>query len=50
MVDMRIILSALWVAVEFLYQHGDTLRLYSGDFKPGDEEDITGGIMSQGMM
>ena len=50
MVDVRIILSGLWIAVEFLYQHGDTLRLYSGDFKPGGEEDVTGGIMSQGMM
>ena len=50
MVDVRIILSGLWIAVEFLYQHGDTLRLYSGDFKPGDEEDITGGIMSERMM
>ncbi len=48
--DVRIILSGLWIAVEFLYQHGDTLRLYSGDFRPGDEGDITGGIMSQGMM
>ena len=50
MVHVRIILSGLWIAVEFLYQHGDTLRLYSGDFKPGGEEDITGGIMSQGAM
>jgi hypothetical protein len=50
MVDVRIILSGLWIAVEFLYQHGDTLRLYSGDFIPGGERDITGGIMSQGMM
>lgn len=50
MVDVRIILSGLWIAVELLYQHGDTLRLYSGDFKPGDEEDPTGGIMSQGTM
>ena len=36
MVDVRIILSALWVAVEFLYQQGDVQRLYSGDFKPGE--------------
>jgi len=48
MVDVRIILSALWVAVEFLYQQGDTLRLYSGDFKPGELE--LGGVMSPGMM
>jgi hypothetical protein len=38
MVDVRIILSALWVALEFLYQQGDSLRLYSGDFKPGEVE------------
>ena len=48
MLDVRIILSALWVAVEFLYQQGDTLRLYSGDFKPGELE--LGGVMSPGMM
>ena len=48
MLDVRIILSALWVAVEFLYQQGDTLRLYSGDFKPGELE--LGGVMSPEMM
>ena len=48
MVDVRIILSALWVAVEFLYQHGDTLRIYSGDFKP--EKLDLGDMMSPGMM
>ena len=35
-VDTRIILSALWVALEFLYQQGDMQRIYSGDFKPGE--------------
>jgi hypothetical protein len=44
MVDVRIILSALWVAVEFLYQQGDVQRLYSGDFKPGQLE--LGDVMS----
>jgi len=48
MLDVRIILSALWVAVEFLFQQGDTLRLYSGDFKPGELD--LGGVMSPGMM
>ena len=48
MVDVRIILSALWVAVEFLFQQGDTLRLYSGDFKPGELK--LGGVMSPEMM
>jgi hypothetical protein len=44
MVDVRIILSALWVALMFLYQQGDVQRLYSGDFIPGETE--LGEIMS----
>jgi hypothetical protein len=48
MIDVRIILSAFWVAVEFLYQQGDALRLYSGDFKPGELD--LGGMMSPAMM
>ena len=44
MADTRIILSALWVALEFLYQQGDVQRLYSGDFKPGETD--LGGMMS----
>jgi hypothetical protein len=48
MVDVRIILSALWAAVMFLYQQGDVQRLYSGDFKPGEE--ITGKVMSPEML
>ena len=48
MIDVRIILSALWVAVEFLYQQGDMQRIYSGDFKPG-ELDLRG-MMSPGML
>jgi hypothetical protein len=48
MVDVRIILSALWVAVEFLYQQGDTQRIYSGDFKPGELD--LGGMMSPGTL
>jgi len=48
MVDVRIILSALWVAVEFLYQQGDTQRIYSGDFKP--EELDLGKMISPGML
>ncbi len=34
--DVRIILSALWVALEFIFQQGDMLRIYSGDYKAGD--------------
>jgi len=44
MVDVRIILAALWVAAEFLYQQGDMQRIYSGDFKPGEVD--LGGMMS----
>jgi len=44
MVDVRIILAALWVAVEFLYQQGDVQRLYSGDYKPGQHD--LGDVMS----
>jgi hypothetical protein len=36
MVDVKIILSALWVALMFVFQQGDMLRIYSGDFKVGD--------------
>lgn len=38
MVDVRIILSALWIALMFLYQQGDVQRLYSGDFIPGETD------------
>ena len=38
MVDTRIILAALWVALMFLYQQGDVQRLYSGDFVPGETD------------
>ena len=48
MVDVRIILSALWAAVEFLYQQGDVQRLYSGDFIPGETD--LGGVMSAGTL
>jgi hypothetical protein len=36
MVDVRIILSALWVALMLTYLLGDVLRIYSGDFKAGE--------------
>jgi hypothetical protein len=44
MVNVKIILSALWAAAMFVWQQGDVQRLYSGDFKPGD--DVTGKVMS----
>ena len=48
MVDVRIILSALWVALMFIFQQGDMLRIYSGDFTPGDV--LWGKVMSSQMM
>ena len=36
MVDVKIILSALWVAAMFVWQQGDVQRLYSSDFIPGE--------------
>jgi hypothetical protein len=48
MVDVRIVLSALWVALMFLYQQGDVQRLYSGDFVPGETE--LGEIVSPGVL
>lgn len=35
MENVRIILSASWVALMFAYLLGDVLRIYSGDFVPG---------------
>lgn len=36
MVDVRIILSGLWVALMLTYLLGDVLRIFAGDFKPGE--------------
>ena len=33
MVDLRIILSALWVALMLTYLLGDVMRIFAGDFK-----------------
>ena len=32
MLDTRIILSGVWVALVLVYLYGDVLRIYSGDF------------------
>ena len=47
-VDVKIILSVLWVAAMFVWQQGDVQRLYSGDYKAGDA--ITGTVMSPEML
>lgn len=36
MEDTRIILSGLWVALMLSYLLGDVLRIFSGDFTPGE--------------
>lgn len=36
MVDVRIILSALWVCLMLTYFLGDVLRIFSGDFVAGE--------------
>ena len=36
MADTRIVLSGLWVALMLTYLLGDVLRIFAGDFKPGE--------------
>ena len=36
MLDTRIVLSGLWVAVMLTYLWGDVLRIFAGDAKPGE--------------
>lgn len=44
LVGVKVILSALWVAAILVWQQGDVQRLYSGDYKVGD--DIVSKVMS----
>jgi hypothetical protein len=44
MADEQIRLSILWVALMLTYLLGDVLRIFSGDFKPGE---ISGMTISQ---
>jgi hypothetical protein len=46
MLDTRIILSGLWVAVMLTYLWGDVLRIFAGDITPGE---VLGKQASQGM-
>ena len=46
MLDTRIILSGLWVALMLTYLLGDVLRIFAGDVKPGE---IMGIQPSQGL-
>jgi hypothetical protein len=34
-VDTRLVLAGLWVAVMLTYLLGDVLRIFAGDFEPG---------------
>jgi hypothetical protein len=36
MVDVKIVLSFLWVATMLCYLLGDVMRIFAGDFKPGE--------------
>ncbi len=38
MEDMKIILSFLWVSTMLVYLLGDALRIFAGDFTPGEVE------------
>ena len=46
MEDVKIILSAIWVATMLTYLLGDVLRIFSGDYVAGE---ISGMEASQGM-
>lgn len=47
MEEVRIKLSALWVALMLTYLLGDVLRIFSGDFQPGE---MAGAQASQAML
>ena len=47
MEDVKIILSASWVALMLTYLLGDVLRIYAGDFKAGE---IGGRKISQNLL
>ncbi|MFX0059394.1 MAG: DUF6326 family protein [Candidatus Hodarchaeota archaeon] len=38
MEDLNIILAFIWVATMLIYLLGDVLRIFAGDFKPGEVE------------
>jgi hypothetical protein len=45
--SVRSILSASWVCLALIYLLGDVLRIFAGDFTPGE---ISGVKITQGMM
>ena len=46
MEDVKIILAFIWVAVMLIYLLGDVMRIFAGEFKPGE---IEGKPMTKGM-
>lgn len=42
MVDVRVKISALWIALMLTYLLGDVMRIFSGDFVPGEIGDMQG--------
>jgi len=46
MEDVKIIFAFIWVAVMLTFLLGDVMRIYAGDFKPGE---IDGKPMTQSM-
>jgi len=45
--DVRIILAGLWVALMLVYLLGDVMRIFAGDFTPGE---VGGATMTQSML
>ena len=46
MVDVRILLSGLWIALMLVFLLGDVIRIFAGDITPGE---IAGKPVTQGM-
>ena len=47
MQDVQIIISGIWIALMLTYLLGDVMRIFAGDFKPGE---IEGTKMTQNML
>ena len=47
MVETRVVLAGVWVAVMLTYLLGDVLRIFAGDFEPGK---LAGGMRATPLM
>ncbi len=47
MIDTRIVLSGIWVSLMLTYLLGDVLRIFAGDFNPGE---MMGGVQASQAM